>query len=320
MTRKQSKFFITGGAGFIGSHFVDHLLRETATTRVTVYDNFSVGKKAHLFQHFGDKRLTVVEGDIEDESSLSLAIKNHDVVIHLAANSDIAKATEDPDIDFRFGTFLTRNVLRAMAKEGVPTILYASGSGVYGDWGDKIVNENTGPLIPISPYGASKLASEALISSYSFMNDLRGFCFRFANVVGPRQTHGVGFDFIQKLKNNPKSLEILGDGKQSKSYLYVTDVCEAVLMALSFSPESFSVFNVATLDFISVNEIAECVVQFMGHHSVEFKWTGGNRGWRGDVPIVRLDSQKIRALGWSNQYTSSEAILKSLETMLGDRA
>src|SRR4030095_4844853 len=233
----QRRYFISGGAGFIGSHFTDQLLSDSAVSSVTLYDNFSSGREWHYDHHRDDPRFRVVRGDVKDLDLLTASMRNHDIVIHLASNPDIARAATDPEIDFREGTLLTNNVVEAMRRSGTGTILYASGSGVYGDLGEREVDENYGPLIPISTYGASKLAGESLISSYCHMFDFTGRVFRFGNVVGPRQTHGVGFDFLRQLMKDPRKLCILGDGTQSKSYIYVRDVVEAVLLATRRSQE-----------------------------------------------------------------------------------
>src|SRR5688572_7097055 len=240
------RYFITGGAGFIGSHFTDRLLADSTVAAVTLFDNYSSGREWHYAHHLADARLHVIRGDVKELGLLTESMKGHDVVIHLASNPDIARAATEPEIDFREGTWLTNNVVEAMRVCGARTILYASGSGVYGDIGETEANENYGPLLPISTYGASKLAGEALIASYCHMFDLTGRAFRFGNVVGPRQTHGVGFDFLRQLLKNPSTLRILGDGTQSKSYIHVRDVVEAVLLAERRALERFAVYNVAT--------------------------------------------------------------------------
>ena len=229
--RLEPHWFIAGGGGFIGSHFIDRLLASDDVERVTIYDNFTSGERWHFAHHDGDVRLQVVEGDVRDLTTLEPAMSGHDVVIHLASNPDIAAAITNPDIDFELGTLLTRCVVEAMRRNQVGRILYASGSGVYGDLGEVAPAEDYGPLEPVSTYGASKLAGEALIAAYAHMFGIRGCAFRFGNVVGPRQTHGVGFDFVRKLLTDPSRLEILGDGAQSKSYIYVGDVINAVLLA-----------------------------------------------------------------------------------------
>jgi len=312
------RYFIAGGAGFIGSHFTDRLLSDNAPA-VTLYDNFSSGREWHYDQHRADSRLRVIRGDVKDLDFLTNSMKGHDVVIHLASNPDIARAATEPEIDFREGTMLTNNVLEAMRRSGTRTILYASGSGVYGDLGELEVAEHHGPLVPISTYGASKLAGEALISSYCHMFDFTGRAFRFGNVVGPRQTHGVGFDFLRKLMKDRHKLEILGDGTQSKSYIHVRDIVEAVLLAAERSSERFAVYNVAS-DYITVTEIAGLAAECAGldPREVKFEYTGGSRGWKGDVPIVRLNTDRIRGLGWVCRMNSREALRDSMKAMLAD--
>jgi len=311
-----SRFLIVGGAGFLGSHFVDRLLGDGE--QVTVFDNFSSGREWHLEGHAGDPRLRVVRGDVKELEALSEAMAGHDVVIHLASNPDIARAASEPAIDFDEGTLLTHHVVEAMRLSSTPSVLYASGSGVYGDIGDTEADEDHGPLEPISTYGASKLAGEALISAYCHMFGLRGCAFRFGNVVGPRQTHGVGFDFVRKLLEDPKRLAILGDGNQSKSYIHAGDVVEAVLLALARTEQPYRAYNVATGDYITVTEIADLAAECVGLEParVDYQYTGGDRGWKGDVPIVRLDTRRIRALGWSNEMGSREALRESMLAML----
>ena len=229
-----------------------------ARPAVTVYDNFTSGREWHFAHHAGDARLRVVRGNVEDTAPLAAAMAGHDVVIHLASNPDIARAATEPTIDFSQGTALTQSVLEAMRTTSAKRILYASGSGVYGDLGTHEASEDHGPLIPVSTYGASKLAGEALIASYAAMFGLSGCAFRFGNVVGPRQTHGVGFDFARALLraiaagDQPLSLRVLGDGSQSKSYIHVDDVVRAVLAAHAGTAAPFAAYNVATGDYITV--------------------------------------------------------------------
>src|SRR5271165_4543567 len=316
----STRYFVVGGAGFIGSHFTDQLLADSSVAAVTLYDNFSSGREWHYAQHLRDPRFRVVRGDVKDVEPLTAAMRGHEVVIHLASNPDIARAATEPDIDFREGTYLTNNVVEAMRRSETKAILYASGSGVYGDLGEVEADEEFGPMLPISTYGASKLAGEALITSYCHMFDFSGRVFRFGNVVGPRQTHGVGFDFLRQLLKNPHELRILGDGTQSKSYIHVRDVVGAVLLAAARCSGDFSVYNVATGDYITVKEIAELAVECAGQHrnQVEFEYTGGNRGWKGDVPIVRLNTDRIRGLGWVCRTGSRESLRASMIAMLPD--
>lgn len=312
-------YFIVGGAGFIGSHFTDRLLADPLTGAVTLYDNFSSGREWHYEHHRDDARFSVVRADVGDIDRLTDAIAGHDTVIHLASNPDIARAATEPEIDFVEGTQLTNNVVEAMRRAGVRRILYASGSGVYGDLGEIEAYEDYGPLVPVSTYGASKLAGEALISSYCFMFDLTGCAFRFGNVVGPRQTHGVGFDFARRLIADPRRLPILGDGTQSKSYIHVFDVVDAVLQASRHCLKPYEVFNVATGDYITVTEIADLAVECLGlDPKPAYDYTGGNRGWKGDVPIVRLNTDRIRALGWTCGRSTREALRQSLLALIDD--
>jgi UDP-glucose 4-epimerase len=321
------RFFIVGGAGFIGSHFTDHLLGAGGAAAVTLYDNFSSGRAWHYAHHEADARLRVVRGNVEDTEALARAMDGHSVVIHLASNPDIARAAREPTIDFVQGTALSNSVVEAMRLTGARRLLYASGSGVYGDLGTAPAHEDHAPMLPISTYGASKLGSEALITSYAFMFGLRACAFRFGNVVGPRQTHGVGFDFARRLLDAneaggsaPIALRILGDGTQSKSYVHVTDIVAAVMTAHRLVDKPFEVFNVATGDEITVREIAELAVECVGlpRERVTFEYTGGDRGWKGDVPIVRLDTARIRALGWKRAHSSREALRRSMLSMIPD--
>jgi len=310
---------IVGGAGFIGSHFVDHLLADSAVARVTIYDNFSSGREWHFADHVRDPRFRCVRGDVAELDPLVAAMAGHDTVIHLASNPDIARAATEPEIDFYQGTRLTNNVVEAMRRAGVRRILYASGSGVYGDLGAAEAHEDHGPLLPISTYGASKLAGEALINAYCFMFGLSGCAFRFGNVVGPRQTHGVGLDFVRNLLKDPTQLRILGDGTQSKSYVHVSDIVAAVLHANRHAPRDFDAYNVATGDYITVTEIAELAVACLGLAAKpRFDYAGGDRGWKGDVPIVRLNTDRIKALGWSCRRDSAGALRVAMLSLIAD--
>lgn len=316
----MSRYFLVGGAGFLGSHFADRLLRMNDVAAVTVYDNMSSGREWHFAHHLGDPRFVVVVADVADENRLAETMAGHDIVIHLASNPDIARAVVEPSVDFYQGTMLTHHVLEAMRRTGTPRLLYASGSGVYGDLGETEAEEDHGPLLPVSTYGASKLAGEALIASYTAMFGLVGRVYRFANVVGARQTHGVGFDFVRKLRADPTRLQILGDGSQSKSYIHAADVVDAVLLADATHHEPYGVFNVGTGDYITVKEIADLVVECMKLDStkVVYEFTGGDRGWRGDVPVVRFSSDRIKSLGWSCRRTSGEALRAAILAMLDE--
>ncbi len=309
---------VVGGAGFIGGHFVDRLLADPDTVAVTVYDNFSSGREWHLDHHGGDDRLVVHKADVKDLESLVEAMAGSEVVVHLASNPDIARAATEPAVDFDEGTLLTHHVVEAARRAGVARVLHASGSGVYGDLGEREATEDHGPLLPVSTYGASKLAGEALLGSYCSMFGLTARAFRFGNVVGPRQTHGVGFDFLRMLRADPTQLPILGDGSQSKSYIHVYDVIDAVLTASATNDDAYQVFNVATGDYVTVREIAVLAAGCLGLEGVEFQFSGGDRGWKGDVPVVRLNTDRARRLGWANRWSTAEALRRSLRALVVD--
>lgn len=313
----MTTYFIAGGAGFIGSHLAREI-GKSDDIKIIIYDNFTSGRMWHLDDLIERPNITVVKADIKDLDALTGAMKGADIVYHFASNPDIAKAMVQPDIDFWEGTYLTSNVLEAMRKNGVMRILYASGSGIYGDTGFLEVAEDYTPMLPISTYGASKLACESLICSYCHMCELKASVFRFANVVGPRQTHGVGYDFVRRLLVAPCELSILGDGTQSKSYIHVEDVISAMRLMEKIQEEKYSYHNVATLDYLTVTEIADLAVEVMGLSGVTYNYSGGSRGWKGDVPIVRLSSEKIRNQGWKNVRTAVEAMRDSLLSMKRD--
>ena len=309
---------VVGGAGFIGSTLVGRLLAEERVDRVVVLDNLSSGSREMLGGSLGDSRVDLIVGDCGDPEVSSRALEGVDVVVHLASNPDIARAVTEPEIDFSSGTLLTNSVVEAARTQGVNTIVYASGSGVYGDLGDLEIPEDHGPLRPVSTYGASKLAGEALVCAYAHMFGLRGRAFRFANVVGPRQTHGVGYDFLNKLAGDPTRLEILGDGRQSKCYIAIADVLDAILGVIDEPGDlPYEVFNVSTDDALSVDEIAgaACRASGLDPGMVVFEHTGGRGGWNGDVPVVRLDTSRIRSRGWAPKRSSAAAMEWALASM-----
>lgn len=309
--------FVSGGAGFIGSHLVARLLKGQGVERVVVFDNFTSGTRAHLAGVATDPRLQVVDADIKDLEKLKAAMAGCDAVFHFAANPDIAKAVTQPDIDFWEGTYLLQNVLEAIRTNKVPRLFYMSGSGVYGENAKVAFREDYGPCLPISTYGASKLACEALVCAYCHMFGLTARAFRFANVVGPRQTHGVGYDFVRRLKTDPTRLRILGDGSQSKSYIHVEDILDAVLLTAQHPVPAYDVFNVATGDYVTVKQIADLAAEVCGLKpgSVNYEFTGGDRGWKGDVPVVRFDCTKIKSLGWTCRRNSAQAMRDSMGAM-----
>ncbi len=313
----MSRFFVAGGAGFIGSHLTHELLRRSGH-EVVVFDNMVSGNVSYLDGLLEDPRLRLVEADLQELERVVEAMAGVDHVYLFAANPDIAAAVEEPGIDFWQGTYLTHNVLEAARVCGVPRITYASGSGVYGDRGAQEVDEEFGPLVPVSTYGASKLGCEAMLAAYAHMFGIHAVVFRFANVVGARQTHGVTYDFVRRLLEDPTELRIQGDGHQSKSYIHVSDVVSAMLTLLDREWEGFQIFNAGTGDYVTVSEIAELVVARMGLEGVRYEYTGGPRGWKGDVPVVRFRSDKLAALGWRCAHSSTEALLDSIDANIAE--
>jgi UDP-glucose 4-epimerase len=309
------KYFLAGGCGFILSSILHRLIKEEPQSEFVVYDNLSSGKLELLDDIKDNLRLKIIIGDVKDLPKLTESMKFCDTILHFCSNADIAKAISDPTIDFYEGTLLTQNILEAMRINDIKKIIYASGSGVYGDHKDKWMDEDTSPMLPVSPYGASKLAGEALISAYCHMFDIEGFIFRFANVIGKNSTHGIILDVINKLKNNSKDLELLGNGSQSKSYVYIDDIIDGIFEAIQWDG---NYYNIATLDYITVKQIADIICEEMNLKNVEYHFTSTeNKGWKGDIGICRLDSTKLRNLGWENKYTTEQAVRKSIREMLG---
>lgn len=308
------KILITGGAGFIGSHLADLLLKKKH--QVLVFDNMKWGNKDFLEHNLQNPNYKLEVLDLLDSAKLEKKTPTDiDMIFHLAANSNIMLSAQDPAIDLQNTTIATFNLLNAMKKKNLKKIFYFSGSGIYGDVGETKTPENFGPLFPISMYGATKLSAEAMISSYVHLSDIQAWILRPANIIGPRATHGVVFDFINQMKKNPKEFQILGDGSQSKSYLYIDEVLEAVELVWKKSKEPLQVFNLASTTYITVNEIAEIIKKEMGM-DIPLKHTGGKRGWKGDVPVVRLNNNAIKKLGWKNKLTSKQAVIKTVTSLL----
>lgn len=311
----KSTIVVTGGAGFIGSHAVDKLL--SRGNRVTVIDNLSSGRMEFIEPHLRDEHFKFINLDLLDAEKLKLAIRSADMVYHLAANPEVRLGAENTRIHLEQNILTTYNVLEAMRMNEQKKIVFTSTSTVYGEAALIPTPENYGPLIPISLYGASKLACEALITSYCHTFDMRSWIFRFANIVGERSTHGIITDFVKKLKNNPESLEILGDGKQSKSYLHVSDCVDAILFAVENSDGMVNIFNIGSEDAISSQEIAGIVVNELGLKDVAFRFTGGKRGWKGDVPRMLLSIEKLKALGWKPVHNSKSSVVAAVRSTPG---
>ncbi|OGH88675.1 MAG: UDP-glucose 4-epimerase [Candidatus Magasanikbacteria bacterium RIFOXYC2_FULL_42_28] len=297
------KCFVTGGAGFIGSHLTDRLILEG--NEVVVYDNLSLGKENYISHHFSHPQFKFVQADLLDDQELVKAMAGSEVVFHLAANSDIIKSAKNPGIDLEQGTMVTYKVLEAMRANNTQKIVFTSSNVVYGEATKSPTAEDYGPLLPISFYGASKLACEGVIAAACHNYNLQAWIYRFGNIIGQRPTHGVVLDFYNKLKRNPKSLEVLGNGNQSKPYVEVHDCVDGILFGLNNSSGSVNLFNLGTAGAFYVKDIPKIVVEAMGLKNVEIKFSGGVRGWPGDVHTVRLDVSKLKDLGWKPKYPTS---------------
>ncbi|MBE5728185.1 NAD-dependent epimerase/dehydratase family protein [Candidatus Parvarchaeota archaeon] len=307
----DGKVLVTGGAGFIGSSLVDKLM--LLDYRVKVIDNLSSGRKENINYHLNRDSFEFIEADLLKDD-ISQYFEGVDEVWHLAANPNVKSGLSNTKDMIDQNILVTYNVLEAMRKNNVKKINFTSSSVVYGEAKTIPTPENYSPLMPISLYGASKLASEALISAYSSSFGIKGTIFRLANVVGPRSDHGVIHDFVMKLDENKNTLNILGDGNQKKSYIYVDDCVEAMVLA-SNSEKDVDVFNVGSNDYISVKEIAETVSKAMGLQPV-FEFGSEDRGWKGDVPVMLLATDKIKSLGWKLNYNSLEAVKLTAEKMI----
>ncbi|MDD1742819.1 MAG: NAD-dependent epimerase/dehydratase family protein [Methanotrichaceae archaeon] len=312
---ENSSILVTGGAGFIGSHLVDRLI---SNNRVTVLDNLSSGKKEHLAHHLDNLNFTLIEADLFDTTILDEAVKNQDIIFHLAANPDVRLGVDNTLVHLQQNVLATYNLLEAMRRYEVKKIGFTSTSTVYGEASEVPTPESYGPLKPISLYGASKLAGEALISSYCHTFDMQSWIFRFANIVGERGTHGVLVDFIRKLRANPNVLEILGSGRQIKSYLEVNDCVEAMVYCVEHSYEQTNIFNIGAQDYIDVTTIADIVVESMGLSNVNYRYTGGldGRGWKGDIKVMLLSVEAIMRLGWRPKHNSAESIKEAVKALL----
>lgn len=306
--------FVVGGAGFIGSHLVDRLV---ARGPVTVYDNLSVGRRAFLAEHLDAGRASLVEADALDLDRLTAALAGHDVVFHLAANPEARWGLQNPRLDLEQGTIATWNVLEAMRRAGVPRLVFASSGTVYGETPRACAEGDLGAL-PISLYGASKFAGEAMISAFVECFGLRAWIYRFGNVVGPRGTHGAALDFLKKLHANRTELEVLGDGRQAKPYLYVHDCADGILFGFDHAADRLNIFNLAPPDTTSVTRIAELCVAASPYPDAAIRYTGGDRGWPGDVPRSLMDAGKLAALGYRLRHTSDEAVRMAVEALAAE--
>lgn len=311
------RIFISGGCGFIGSHLVERL---AGRHDVTVYDDLSSGRREFIAPLLKARRVRLIRDDILNARRLYRAMRGHDLVFHLAANPDIRHGIERTDTDLRLGTLATYSILEGMRRNGIPRIAFASSSVVYGEPEKFPTPEDYGPLHPLSLYGASKLACEGLLTAFAHTFGMTAYIFRFANIVGGRTTHGVLHDFRRKLRKDPDALEVLGDGRQKKSYLLVDDCIDAMLYVVRRlkgrgKEGAFHVFNLGSGDQVSIAEIARLMVKAFGRPGAQIRYTGGRRGWRGDVPTMLLDVSRINRLGWKARLGSRGAVQEAIRRM-----
>jgi UDP-glucose 4-epimerase len=322
MSYLDVRMLITGGAGFIGSHVVDSLMEKGG--KVMVLDNFSAGSMDNVAKWAGHPDFTIIKGDCLNRKDVRKAMNGCGVVFHLAANPEVRVGALDTEIGFEQNIVATRNILEEMREsKTAKRIVFTSTSTVYGDAEILPTPEQYGPLEPISLYGASKLACEALISAYCHAFEMRGVIYRFANIVGSRSRHGVIWDFIHKLFENPLELEILGDGTQTQSYLGVGECVDALLFGLKHASEKVEIYNVGSEDQISVKKIARIVTEEMSLQDVRFRYTGGvrgGRGWIGDVKTMFLDISKMKRLGWNPRHNSGESVRTATNQILRELA
>ncbi len=306
------KALVTGGAGFIASHLEDKLI-DQGWDVVSVDCLKNTDTISHLLNVDSFEHHTMDATNVDELTEVS---KGCDFVFHLAANSDIRIGGKDPEVDFKKTFMTTKSVLDTMVNNDIKNLFFSSTSAVYGENQDVDLNEKTGDLQPISYYGGYKLASESIISAYTFMNSLNSLIFRFPNVVGPRLTHGVIFDFVNKLKRNPNELEILGDGKQSKQYVYVTDLVDGIMLFSDKIEPGFNIYNISTDSFVNVDEIADAICSEMDLSNVQYRYTGGTVGWKGDVPSFSYDISKAESKGWTYRYDSKHAVEETVRSVL----
>ena len=312
------RILVTGGAGFIGSHLCERLLQRES--KVWCLDNLWLGRRRNIAHLEASPDFHFVESDLLNEAALRalFAEAHFDAVFHMAANSDISAGTSDFQLDLKLNQLTTVALLEAMKAHAVKRLFFASSSAVFGETNDEVLHEDFGPLQPISFYGASKLAAEAYISVFAHTFGGRAVLLRFPNVVGERATHGVICDFLRKLEANREELKVLGDGMQSKPYLYVRDLVDAILLAWDKSEAPLAVYHAAGIGNTSVREIAQIVVAAAGRAETRIVFTGGDRGWPGDVPRFRYDISRLQELGWQPQRHSTDAVRHAVERILAN--
>jgi UDP-glucose 4-epimerase len=315
---KDKNFLVFGGAGFIGSHLVERLVRDGAS--VTVFDNLKTGRTSNLAEVWKNKNFRFVEADVSNRKKVDATVPGHEIIFHFCDDSDIRSAAAHPD------TFVEQNimglfyVLEAMRKNGVRTILFPSSTTVFGELKNPPASESHGPMTPLNIYGGAKLAAEGLISAWAHTYDLRAVVFRFVGIIGGRMDHGVVHDFVRKLEKNPSELEVLGDGTQKRSFVLVDDCVEAMLFALANSKKNYNLVHIGNADQISINKTAEAIIKVMKLKNVRLRHTGGKVGWKGDVTSNFIGTETLAALGWKPRRSSREAVLEAAKRLASGKA
>ena len=315
----MDKYFVTGGAGFIGSHIVDKLLNDG--NEVVVYDNFSTGQSRFLIEAISTGRCSVIKGDLLDKDLLSQSILGCKMVYHMAANADIRHGLKNPYNDIEQNTIATFNLLESMRKNNIKRIVFASSAAALGEPNQFPTPESCSVPIQTSIYGASKMACEGLISAYCEGYGFEGYAFRFVSLLGPRYPHGHVFDFVKKLRDNPVKLEVLGDGNQRKSYMHINDCLDAIFLVANEkrtaleSKHRFQVYHLGNPDYIQVTESAQMIIDQM-NLTADIEYTGGRQGWIGDNPFVFLDVSKMQSEGWIPKNNIKDSVRETVDWLI----
>jgi UDP-glucose 4-epimerase len=318
MKLKKKKILVFGGAGFIGSHLVERLIKDGAT--VTVFDNLKTGRTGNLAKIASHPGLRFLEADVRDVKKVKAAIPGHEIIFHFCDDSDIRFAAEHPS------TYVEQNimglfyVLEEMRQNGIRTILFPSSTTVFGEIAKPPVSERGGPMIPLNLYGGAKLAAEGLISGWAHTYDFHAIVFRFVGIIGGRMDHGVVHDFVRKLQRNPAQLEILGDGSQRRSFVLVDDCVDAMLFALANAKKNYNLVHIGNRDQIPVLQVAKTILQAMKLKQTEFQFTGGKVGWKGDVASNFIQSETLTKLGWKPKHSSRKAVLEAASRLALEKA
>jgi UDP-glucose 4-epimerase len=318
MKLTKKKILVFGGAGFIGSHLVERLLKDGAT--VTVYDNLKTGRTSNLAKVSSHSRLRFIEADVRDKKKVDKAVPGHEIIFYFCDDSDIRFAAEHPDSYVEQNIMGLFYVLEAMRKNGIRTILFPSSTTVFGEIAKPPASERGGPMIPLNLYGGAKLAAEGLISGWAHTYDFQAIVFRFVGIIGGRMDHGVVHDFVRKLQRNPAQLEILGDGSQRRSFVLVDDCVAAMLFALGKTKRNYSLVHIGNRDQIFVLQAAKAILQAMKLKKTEFQFTGGKVGWKGDVASNFIASESLNEWGWKPPHSSREAVFEAASRLALEKA